>query len=126
MKILVVVSTFIFLFSCTADQKKPSEQNEESAGQHENKVDSIAIKKEWSRIKDSIQMAVDSLKEKFRFAEFDFKGRSYYHKIWRNNKYLAQQDMLIAGVDSIGNFFLVSNIRGGYPDLKEFMTVSEF
>lgn len=73
--------------------------------------------------RDSLALALKTLEEDllelkkpFSFIRNDFQGRSYYHKNWRRSEYNGQEDMLLAGVDSLGHFFLISNLRGGYPD----------
>jgi hypothetical protein len=55
---------------------------------------------------------LDSLRRNFVFKKQELNGSSYYHKTWWA-QYSIARDAIMAGVDSTGNFFLISNLRGG-------------
>ncbi len=50
----------------------------------------------------------DSLLQYFDFKKSDFEAPSYYHKTWWDH-YFYRAHMLMAGVDSSGNYFLTMN-----------------
>jgi hypothetical protein len=66
----------------------------------------------WQSQLDSIQPFLDSLHDYFDLKSQNLNGRSYYHKNWYG-AYSIADDALMSGVDSIGNFFMISNVRGG-------------
>lgn len=110
----------ILLLTTFCGQKKNENQTSEK-----NEVEGIP-NKEMDRLtedkdslislRDSLEHELDHVKENFHFFKSDLSGKSYYHKNWIRQEYTGQENMLLAGVDSAGHFFLISNIRGGYPD----------
>jgi len=70
-------------------------------------TDKAAMFAELNTVKDSIE----KLKDRFTFIRQDLKGRSYYHKNWWG-RYTIADKALLAGIDSMGSLFLISNYEG--------------
>lgn len=74
-------------------------------------LDSLALEK------DSLEAELEQLQINFEYKADDFEGRSWYHKKWKYNYYYYDH-ALLAGVDSLGTFFLLTNMRGGVDMLE--------
>jgi hypothetical protein len=72
---------------------------------------------------DSLEQARATLSESFDYKKLDFGIPSYYHKKWWG-RYDMASNILMAGVDSLGTFFLILNLNcsgseaKGSPDLR--------
>ena len=115
---VLIFAPCLLLFSCNNGDDNPKENTNHFDSSvvkvdHNQKINDLQVEM------DSIQPLLDSLKEEFIFKQQDLNGRSYYHKNWHGNYYIAD-DALMAGVDSVGNFFMISNVRGGGTPYENF------
>lgn len=112
MRTLIILCCFLIL-SCTDSETSSSDllvnPSTDRSEVYENRKQELHF---LQADLDSLQARIDSLQGQFIFKEQDLSGRSYYHQNWYGN-YSIADDALLAGVDSIGNFFMVSNVRGG-------------
>ena len=114
----------IFLAALVACQSSQDNGQEATPGGNKNdpEVSSFTDYKpvidSLSRVKNELEDELESLKQKFAFKKQDLNGRSYYHKNWWG-KYFISDETILAGVDSLGNFFLIANVwHYSYLDLK--------
>lgn len=113
-RLAILISILLWAMACN-DVKKGDKTSDEKVKHDTTKL--LSQKKDsLLTVQTQIEKQISRLKENFYFVKNDLLGRSYYHKNWKHKAYNGQQNMLIAGVDSIGRFFLVSNVRGGSPD----------
>ena len=61
---------------------------------------------------DKVVIALEALRENFIEKQEDFDWPSYYHKNWFG-RYSIKATDLMAGVDSTGRLFMISNYKGG-------------
>ncbi len=115
----MLILSITFLFSC--DLEETIEEEQQQITPIDKFVDPEALMTKSDNLKnkrDDIFLELRELKKKFNFVKNDFDQPSYYHKNLSGNEYYLAYHALIAGVDSSGHFFLVSNYRGGDLDLR--------
>ena len=108
-KILCYILFLASLISChispEKSQKLTSVDNQETSPS----IDYQHVLDSFSSVKNDLEIEIELLKKKFDYKQQDFNGRSYYHKNWWGHYYISDQAIL-AGVDSIGNFFIIANV----------------
>lgn len=106
MKFLLFIILPLFLFSCNPDGDKQDVDSPEIPENNFTKqelFDSLILEK------DCLEASLSKLQKGFDFKQQDLKGRSYYHKNWEGYYYISDE-ALLAGVDSVGKFFLIANV----------------
>lgn len=98
--------------SVIVNAKNITQETQHQINYYQSLIDSLI------QVKNNLENEVSELKKKFDFKNQDLNGRSYYHKNWWGNYYISDQ-ALLAGVDSLGNLFLIANVwTSSYQDVN--------